>query len=168
MLEELLKDVWLPPVLPERHAALNKLLAERNLSKAVAAVEKALAGAPEDADLKAASESLRGRVTALLEAAAAAEQANDFARARKLYAEAVDRFASVPAAAPAKEALAALSRNKAALPELDAADKLDEAIATWRKGDLEKGLRAIRAVAKKHEGTAAGKRAAEIAEQYPE
>lgn len=168
LLEELLKDVWLPPALPERHAALNKLLAERNLTKAVAAIDKALAGAPDDADLKAASEALGGRVTALLEAAAAAEQENDFARARKLYTEAVERFAGVPAAAPAKTALAALAKNKAALPELDAADKLDEAVATWRKGDLEKGLKAIRAVARKHEGTVAGKRAAEIADQYPE
>jgi hypothetical protein len=167
-LTELLKDVWVPPAVPEEHAALGKLLAEKNLAKAKAALDKALAAAPDDADLTAAVESIAGRITVRIEAARAAEQDGDPARARKLYQEVVDRFGGIAAADEARTALAALAKSKAAQPELAAADKLDEAIATWRKGDLEKGLKAVRGVAKKHEGTRAGAKAAEIAELYPD
>jgi thioredoxin-like negative regulator of GroEL len=167
-LTELLKEVWVPPALPEKHAALAKLLGEKNLAKAKAALDKALAAAPDDAELKAAVESIAGRVTARLEAARAAEQDGDPARARKLYQEVVERFGGIPEADEARTALAALAKDKGAQPELQAADKLAEAIATWRKGDLEKGLKAMRGVAKKHEGTRAGAKAAEIAALYPD
>lgn len=168
MLEEHLQKLWLPPTLPDKHAALNELLAERNLAKAWKALEKARAASPDDADLTAVAEKISARVTARLEEGRTAEQAGDFAAARRAYVEVTEVFGGVPGAEAAKTALADLAKNKLAKAELDAADKLDEALAQWRGGDLEKGLRGIRAVLKKHEGTAAGKVAAEFIDRHPE
>ena len=166
LLEEHLGSVWAPPAVAQKDIA--KALAEKNLAKAWKALDKALASSKEAAELRAAKEAIEKRIGAQLEAARAAETSADFAAARRAYQDVIDRFGGVPEAEPAKAGLAALAKNKDAKVELEAADRFDDALSTWRKGDLEKGLKAIRNVAKKYAGTAAGKRAQALSDLHEE
>ena len=166
LLAKQLERIWVPPAVSDKHADIAKALGEKNLAKAWKALDKALAAAKEDEELKAAREALGKRVDTQLEVAKAAESSGDFAAARRAWQDVVDRFGGVPEAEPAKAALAALGKNKDAKLELEAADRLDDALSTWRKGDLEKGLKAIRAVAKKYTATTAGKRAQALSDLH--
>jgi hypothetical protein len=165
---EQLAHIWMPPAVSDKNADIAKALGDNNLAKAWKALDKALTSKPDDAELKGAKDALVARVTALLEQARTAESSADFAGARRAYQQVVDRFGGVPEAEPAKAAIAALGKNKEAKLPIEADDKLRDAFATWRKGDLEKGLKAIRAVAKKYAGTEAGKRAQAIADLHEE
>jgi hypothetical protein len=153
--------------MPEAHADIDALLRSRSYGKAWGAVQKALTKSPDDAALKAAADWMTQQVEAKLAAAKDAETTEYFDRAAREYRELTEQYAGVPGAEGAKAALDALKKRPEAKEELAAADKLDAALQQFRKGDLEKAVKAFGALARKSPETSAGKRAAELAELHP-
>ena len=167
MLEPLLANVQVAPELPEANQDIAALFESRSYGKAWAALEKALAKSPEDAKLKAAAEGLTKGVESKLAAAKDAVAAGQFGAAQSIYLDLTKAYAGVPGAEAAKPALDALKKDPAAKNELAAADKLAEAVAQFRKGDMEKGAKAFASIAKKFADTPSGARALELAELHP-
>jgi thioredoxin-like negative regulator of GroEL len=167
VLEKLLEKLDLPPELNGDYADIRENLAARKYGKAWKAVERDLAKNPEDAQLKAASEFLGKGVTDRLAAAEAAIGEGQYGKARRLYDELLGPWSDVPGADAAKAALAELKKNKDAKNELAASDKLDDAIALFRKGELEKAAKSFAVIAKKYPETPSGKRAEVVAELHP-
>jgi hypothetical protein len=159
----LLKDLKLAPAVPAEFKEVNAALGTRKYGKAHAAIAKALVKAPESAELKAAQGFLTTSLAEKLEAAKAALDAQDYGKAGTLYGEVATLYDGVPGAEAAKPALEALKKDKAAAPELAAQAKLQDAIAMWRKGELEKAVKAYGSIAKKYADTPSGQRAAELA-----
>jgi hypothetical protein len=162
--EQLAKLTVVPPVLPDEWKDVNAQFAKRKFGKAQAALAKALVKAPDNAELKAASEWIGKALQDKLAAAKTAVTDGEFGRAMKHYTEVTAQFDGVPGAEAGKAGAEELKKDKAAADELGAYGKLQEAIAQWRKGELDKGVRGFAAVAKKYPDTPSGKRAAELAE----
>jgi len=167
MLTELLNQVQVAPKLPEADADIAAQFESRSFGKAWTALQKALAKAPDDADLKAAADGLSKSVESKLSEAKDFAAAGKFGQAQALYRELLDDYAGVPGAEAAKPALDALKKDPASKDELAAADKLADAIAQFRKGDLEKGAKAFASIAKKYPDTPSGARARELAGHFP-
>jgi hypothetical protein len=166
-LERLLEHVRLPPALGDEHEDLRELLAGRSFDKAWKQVERDLARNAEDEQLKTVSEYLASSVTDMLASAEAAVGEGQFGKARRIYEELQDDWKGVPGAEAAKAALAELKKNKEAKDELSASEKLDDAIALFRKGELEKAAKSFAVIAKKYPDTPSGRRAEELAELHP-
>lgn len=167
LLTELLTKVQVVPTLPEANADITKLFESRSYGKAWAALQKAQAKAPDDAALKAASESLSSAVKRKLDEATEAVGDGRFGDAQRLYRSLMESFAGVPGAEAAKPAADALKKDAAAKDELAAADRVDTAIEQFKKGEMEKAAKAFASTAKKYPDTPSGKRAAELADLYP-
>jgi hypothetical protein len=164
--EQLATITSVAPVLPEEWKDINGLLVKRKFGKAQAALGKALAKAADNAELKAAQDYITKALDDKLAAAKTATESGEFGRAMQLYTEAGTQFEGLPGVEAAKAGADALKKDKLAADDLAAHGKLQEAIAQWRKGEMEKALRAYSGVAKKYPDTPSGKRAAELAEAH--
>ena len=102
MLEGLLAEVQLAPKLPEANTDIAALFEAKSYGKAWAALQKALVKAPDDADLKAASEGLSKSVESKLAEAKDYAAAGTFGEAQTLYHELLKDYAGVPGAEAAK------------------------------------------------------------------
>jgi tetratricopeptide (TPR) repeat protein len=162
----LLKDLKVAPEVPAEFKDVNAALATRKYGKALTAINKALVKAPDSAELKAAQEFITSSLAGKLEEAAAALEAKDYGTANSLYGEIAAQYDGVAGAEAAKPALEALKKDKEAAPELAAQAKLAEAITNWRKGELEKALKAYQSIAKKWPDTESGKRAQELVDLH--
>jgi hypothetical protein len=167
VLETMIEGLDLPPVLNGDYEDIQENFAARKFGKAWKSVERDLAKSPEDAQLKTASDYMTTSVTDKLAAAEAAIGEGQYGKARRLYEELSDVWAGVPGADAAKGLLAELKKKKDAKDELSASEKLDDAVALFRKGELEKAAKAFAVIAKKYPETPSGQRAEELAELHP-
>ncbi len=165
-LKKALGGVVVSPPLSEEHKAIDELRRSRKYGKAHAALLKALAKSPDDAELKAAADHLVAQLDRRMQGAKQALDAGEYGRAMKLYQEVTDDFAGMPGADEAKPAAAALKKDKAAADDLAAAAKLEDAEEKWIEGDLEKALDAYASIAKKYPDTPSGKRAEEMVQRH--
>ncbi len=153
-----------PPVLPDEWKDINALFAKRKYGKVQAALNKALVKAPDNVELKAAADFITKSMDDKLAAAKSAVEAREFGQAMKLYTEVTTSFDGIPGAEAGKLGADELKKDKTAAEELAAFGKLQEAFVQWRKGELEKAVKAYVGIAKKYPDTPSGKRAAELAE----
>lgn len=167
VLEKMLEELELPPELNGDYEEIQESFAERRYGKAWKAIERDLSKDPDDDQLKGASEFLTKTVADKLAAAEAAIGEAEYGKARRLYEELLDAWKDVPGADAAKPALAELKKNKDAKDELSASEKLDDAVALFRKGKLEKAAKSFAVIAKKYPDTPSGLRAEELAELHP-
>jgi hypothetical protein len=165
-LKEQLAKAVAPPVLPDQWKDIGALLAKRKYGKAHAAATKALVKAAGNADLKAVVDFVTKGVQSRLEAAKTNITGQEFGKAMKLYTEVSTLFDGAPGADAAKAGIDALKKDKAATDELAAWARLQDAVLQWRKGELDKALKAFAAVARKWPDTPSGKRAAELASSH--
>jgi thiol-disulfide isomerase/thioredoxin len=151
-LEELLAQTSSFPELPKEFSKVGKQLDKGELGKAWVDANKILARkqAPE---LTALQEQLEGMVVAKLERAEALVEDGAFGQASLILQDVDKRFAGMPVAERAEGLLDELKADKGAKDDIAAADKYDDALAKWRKGDFEKALKAMQAVVKKYPGT---------------
>ncbi len=168
LITEALKDVDVIPPLAGDYEAINELLAQRAFGKAWAALGKHLVKNQEDAVAKAAQGAIATLLEKRLGEAKAKAEGNAYGEALGRYEEIARLFVGVPGAEAAKPAAETLLKNKEAKNELAAWDKLQEAMSTFRKGDLEKAVKSYASIAKKYQGTPSGTRAAELAALHPQ
>lgn len=160
---------YVPP-LSKEHKSIQKLLDKGEYGDAYVKIVKALEKEPDASELVDAKSRIEGLAAARLAQAQQAETAGEHGRALAGFETLETAFAGVPGAEPAAQAAEAIrdSEDETIERELSAWKDFESALATWRKGDLEKAVKAFARVGSKHEDTISGARAAEIASRHLE
>ena len=158
------------PALSKKHKAIQKLLDKGEYGDAYAKIVKALDKEPDASELVDSKARIEALAASRLAQARQAEAAGEHGRALAGLEQLEDAFAGVPGSEPAREAAEAIraSEDEAIARELAAWKDFASALATWRKGDLEKAAKAFARVGSKHEDTVSGARAAQIASRHLE
>ncbi len=167
-LRAMVEKLGLPPALPAEFKDIDELLAGNKLGKAHTALTKALVKAPDSGELKTALEFVTKSLEARLAEAKAHLDNSEFGEALRVWTEVSLRYEGAPGIEAAKAGIDALKKDKTAVEDLAAAEKLKDAVELWRKGDLDKALKAYATVARKYPDTATGKRAAELVSAHEE
>jgi hypothetical protein len=154
-------QTFVAPLADERHAKINAALEKRAFGQAHGLIEKALAQNPGDAALQRALDSIEASAKALEEDARKASDAGHFGYADALYAEVVELFDGLPAAATAEAARKAIHENADAKHELEAYELLVEGRAALAAGDENKA-RSKLGLAAKHADTPSGREAKDL------
>ena len=159
-IEELLSQTaFVAPLEGDDYKKINKLIAEQDLGKAMAAIEKELERSPEDATLAKGKAAIEGLVSRKLSYAKQATEALDYARAVEVYEEVQRIFKGLEAADQAKELQKAIEKDPAAKDELGAWSKMTKADEAQVAGDFEKAAKLYRAIIKKYPETRCAERA---------
>jgi len=166
-LESALKRTSMLPPVPEDHESLlGKYVAADNFAGAYKAATRELRKHPEDESLQKFVSSIEDMAEARAQSARAAEQNDEYGKAREMYSALAKQFAGVPVAEEAEAAGAEIGKNKEAKDDLAAAKKWKTAMASWRKGDFDKALKSVKSIARKYGDTATGQRADEMLSRH--
>jgi tetratricopeptide (TPR) repeat protein len=159
-LEELLaQTAFVPPVEGDDYKKINKLIADQDLGKAMAAIKKELERSPEDSALAKTQADIESLITRKLEYAKQANEAHDYARAVEVYEEAQSLFKGLDAADQAKELQKAIEKDPAAKDELSAWSKMIKGDEAQAAGDFEKAAKIYKGIVKKYPETRCAERA---------
>jgi hypothetical protein len=168
LIQDLIPKQRMAPTLPEKFAAVQKLLDKDKLADARKALEAAAAGRVTEDEKKAADDYIQwidDGGTASLAEAAEAEKAMDFGAAAETYQDLTSRYAGLDPAVKATEAMKAMLADPAKKREVDAAKALDKARTAAADENMAKKKAAIyKAVAAKWKDTKAGAKAAKLAD----
>lgn len=165
LIDSLLPKQRIAPKLPEKFAAVSKLLEKRSYAEARKALEAGIAGRVTEDEKKAAEDSIQwidAAGPAALESAAADEKAGNFGDAAEAYEDTAADFAGLDAATKAAEALKALLADPAKKKEVDGSRALAKAREEARDMTPKKAIPLFKSVASKFKDTKAAQKAAQI------
>ncbi len=162
-IERLLQDVRLVPELPKKLASAQKGMEKGDFAGARKSLEGQLAGtALSEEDRKAAEEAVKWideRGTGMLASAEADGKRGDWFAASETLNRVIDSFKGLEPATKAKETLDGILKDKEKKREIDAGEVYEKTKAKARSMKPEQAGQAMRAVAKKYEGTKAAEKA---------